>query len=74
MGSIGSWLVGSRHQNVFAGIIPISALPPAEVVVMGCVIPLYVAHNRMDESLAFTEVKRVITTLQQQCVAINWRP
>ncbi len=74
MGGIGSWLIGGRHQELFAGIMPISAQPPPEVVDMDWKIPLFVIHSRRDEFFPFVNVERVVRALQHKGTEINWQP
>lgn len=74
MGGIGSWMLGSRHQESFAGILPISAQPPAQAIGIPWKIPLYVIHSQQDEFFPFHEVQVVIDNLQRLGVDITWRP
>ena len=74
MGGIGSWAVGARHQDTFAGILPISAQPPAGVLEIDWQVPLYVIHSHQDEYFPFKEVQPIVDELKQQDADITWHP
>ena len=74
MGGIGSWAVGSRHQDTFTGILPISAQPPAGVLEFDWQVPLYVIHSQQDEYFPFRDVQTIVDELKQQGADISWHP
>lgn len=74
MGGIGSWMLGSRHQDTFTGILPISAQPPAQAISISWKVPLYVIHSQQDEFFPFHEVQVVVDKLQRLGIDITWRP
>ena len=73
MGGIGSWMLGSSSQDTFAGILPISARPPARVLEIDWQVPLYVIHSQQDEYFPFIEVKSIVDKLKQQGANITWQ-
>lgn len=55
MGGEGTWYIGSRHQDVFTGAIPVAA-PVAGSTEWK--IPIYVIHSQDDEVVSHASAKR----------------
>ncbi|HEX5103489.1 MAG TPA: dienelactone hydrolase family protein [Pirellulaceae bacterium] len=55
MGGEGTWFIGSRHQDVFTGAIPVAA-PVAGST--DWKIPVYVIHSQADEIISHSAAKR----------------
>jgi predicted esterase len=55
MGGEGTWYIGSRHQDVFTGAIPVAA-PVAGSTEWK--VPIYVIHSQDDEIVSHASAKR----------------
>jgi predicted peptidase len=63
MGGAGTWFIGSRHQDLFTGAIPVAA-PVAESTEWK--IPVYAIHSQDDEIVSYSAAKRHASAIQSQ--------
>jgi predicted peptidase len=56
LGGEGTWFIGSRHQDLFTGAIPVAA--PVAGGDEGWTIPVYVIHSDKDEIVSYAAAKR----------------
>ena len=68
MGGIGTWYIGARHQDRFAALLPMAAVPPDEVLALDWKLPLYAIHSRNDELFDFARARRAVTLLRRRGV------
>jgi predicted peptidase len=55
MGGQGTWFIGSRHQDLFTGAIPIAARPAGST---SWTIPVCAVHSKVDEICPFTAAQQ----------------
>lgn len=70
MGGIGTWFIGSKHQDLFTAAIPVSSAPAGEV---NWRIPLYVIHSTDDEILPIDPVREHVAMLKERGAQIEFR-
>ena len=70
MGGIGTWFIGSKHQDLFTAVIPVSSAPAGET---DWKIPLYVIHSTDDEILPIEPVREHVARLKARGARIEWR-
>jgi predicted peptidase len=56
LGGEGTWFIGSRHQDLFTGAIPVAA--PVAGGDVPWTIPVYVIHSDKDEIVSYSKAKR----------------
>jgi predicted peptidase len=56
MGGEGTWFIGSRHQDLFTGAIPVSA--PVAGGDVEWKIPVYVIHSKDDDVVSYSAAKK----------------
>ena len=71
LGGIGAWYLGARHQHRFAGVLPISALPPVEAVKSQWDIPIYVIHSRQDEYYPYQKTELNLNIIKENGAQIT---
>lgn len=64
LGGIGAWYLGAKHQDLFNGVLPISALPPSEAIEIQWNIPIYVIHSRQDEIFPFINTESYVNRIK----------
>src|SRR5262249_54156034 len=55
LGGEGTWYIGSRHQDLFTGAIPVAA--PVAGGDVTWTIPVYVIHSDKDEIVSYSRAK-----------------
>ena len=61
MGGAGTWFIGSRHQDLFTGAIPVAA--PVEGSTEWK-IPVYAIHSQQDEIVSYSAAKKHTAAIQ----------
>ncbi len=56
LGGEGAWFIGSRHQDLFTGALPVAAPVAGEDVAWK--IPVYVIHSDKDEIVSYNSAKK----------------
>jgi predicted peptidase len=56
LGGEGAWFIGSRHQDLFTGVIPVAA--PVAGGDVEWKVPVYVIHSDKDEVVPYSSAKR----------------
>jgi predicted peptidase len=56
LGGEGAWFIGSRHQDLFTGVIPVAA--PVAGGGVAWKVPVYVIHSDKDEIVSYDKAKR----------------
>jgi predicted peptidase len=56
MGGAGTWFIGSRHQDLFTGAIPVAA--PVADGDAGWRIPVYVIHSDKDQIVSYSAARQ----------------
>ena len=56
LGGEGAWFIGSRHQDLFTGAIPVAA--PVAGGDVAWKIPVYVIHSDKDEIVSYDSAKK----------------
>jgi predicted peptidase len=56
LGGEGAWFIGSRHQNLFTGVIPVAA--PQAGGDAEWRVPVYVIHSDSDEVIAYNSARK----------------
>jgi predicted peptidase len=56
LGGEGAWFIGSRHQGLFTGAIPVAA--PVAGGDVAWTIPVYVIHSDKDETVSYASAKK----------------
>lgn len=64
LGGEGAWHVGSRHQDLFTGAIPVAA--PVAGGSAKWTIPVYVIHSDKDDVVSYSAAKKHADALQAQ--------
>lgn len=62
LGGEGAWFIGSRHQDVFTGAIPVAAPVPGGEAAW--TIPVYVIHSDKDQIVSYSTAKQHANALQ----------
>jgi len=70
MGGIGTWFIGSKHQDQFTAAIPVASAPAGDA---DWRIPLYVIHSTDDEILPIAPVREHVARLRARGARIEWR-
>ena len=71
MGGEGAWYIGSRHQDLFTGVIPIAA--PVAGQKDSWQIPIYVVHSKDDEVVPYFAARRHSKTVEQNGAVIKFK-
>ncbi|MCI0701986.1 MAG: dienelactone hydrolase family protein [Planctomycetia bacterium] len=71
LGGEGAWFLGSRHQNVFTGAIPVAA--PIAGGDVEWKIPVYVIHSDHDEIVTYNSAKRHADTLKGKGAKLEFK-
>ena len=71
MGGIGAWYLGSRHQDRFAAVLPISAFPHPEALKAKWDIPIHVIHSKSDEHFEIEKVVEPLNELKDKGVSVK---
>ena len=61
MGGQGTWFIGSRHQDLFTGAVPIAARPAGST---SWTIPVCAVHSKADEVCPFTAAQQHIDAVR----------
>ncbi len=69
-GGIGTWYIAARHQNEFAGALPISASQP-EAAIVDWSIPIYVIHSREDEIFPIEYTLKAVELLKKRKASVE---
>ena len=71
LGGEGAWYLGSRHQDVFTGAIPVAA--PVAGTHAAWRIPVYVIHSSQDEIVSYSAAKRQADTLKGKGAKVEFK-
>jgi predicted peptidase len=71
LGGNGTWFIGSRHQDLFTGAIPVAA-PPAGADATWK-IPVYVIHSDADQVVPFASAKSHAEAVKAKGAKIEFR-
>jgi predicted peptidase len=71
IGGIGAWYMGTRHQDLFTAVLPISARPCPAAVETEWKIPIYVIHSKNDQVFPLDEVRDTVNKLKLDDVNIQ---
>ena len=71
MGGAGAWYMAERHPTSFAGVIPIAARPPEDVLDINWGVPLFLIHSRMDDVIPFELAEAAYNDLFAKDVDVN---
>jgi predicted peptidase len=56
LGGEGAWLIGSRHQGLFTGVVPVAA--PVAGGDAAWTVPVYVIHSDNDDVVSYSAAKK----------------
>jgi predicted peptidase len=71
LGGEGAWFLGSRHQDVFTGAIPVAA--PVAGGDAQWNIPVYVIHSSQDEVVSYSAAKRQADSLKGKGARVEFQ-
>jgi predicted peptidase len=71
LGGEGAWFLGSRHQDVFTGAIPVAA--PVAGADAEWKIPVYVIHSDKDEIVSHSSAKRQAEALKGKGARVEFK-
>ena len=71
MGGVGAWYMGSRHQNRFAAVLPMSAPPHPEALKARWDIPIHVIHSKSDKHFEISKVVEPLVGLKDKGVSVK---
>jgi predicted peptidase len=71
MGGEGTWFIGSRHQDVFTGAIPVAA--PVAGGEEAWKIPVYVIHSDKDEVVSYSSAKKHADALKKNGTKLEFK-
>jgi len=70
LGGEGTWFIGSRHQDLFTGAIPVAAPVAGET---GWTIPVYVIHSANDEVVSFAGAKKHADAVKEKGAKLEFK-
>ena len=71
MGGEGTWFIGSRHQDLFTGAIPIAA--PVAASDATWKIPVYVIHSDADETVSYEGANEHANDIKKKGATLEFR-
>jgi predicted peptidase len=71
LGGEGAWFIGSRHQDVFTGAIPVAA--PVAGGKADWKIPVYVIHSDKDKVVSYSSAKSNAESLKSKGAKVEFR-
>ncbi|HZT80361.1 MAG TPA: dienelactone hydrolase family protein [Gemmataceae bacterium] len=71
LGGQGTWFIGSRHQDVFTGAIPVAA--PVAGGDTAWNIPVYVIHSDRDDVVPYSRAKKHADAVKQKGARLEFR-
>ena len=71
LGGEGTWFIGSRHQDLFTGAIPVAA--PVAGSDTGWTIPIYVIHSDKDEVVSYSIAKKHADTVKANGAKLEFK-
>jgi predicted esterase len=71
MGGIGTWFLGSRHQERFSGALIMAGLPPKGITDINWDIPLYIIQSRHDQFMPLKPTEVAVKELQSSGVSVE---
>jgi predicted peptidase len=71
LGGEGTWFIGSRHQDLFTGAIPVAA--PVAGGDEPWTIPVYVIHSDKDEVVSYNSAKRHAEALKAKGTKLEFK-
>ncbi len=71
LGGEGTWFIGSRHQDLFTGAIPVAA--PVARGDEAWKIPVYVIHSDKDEVVSYNSAKRHADALKGKGTKLEFK-
>ena len=69
MGGQGTWYIGSRHQDLFTGAVPIAARPAGST---SWSVPVCAIHSKADEIYPFTAAQRHIDAVRASGASVEF--
>jgi predicted peptidase len=70
LGGEGTWFIGSRHQDLFTGAIPVAAPIAGEEVWK---IPVYVIHSDKDEIVSYAMAKKHADAVKGKAAKLGFK-
>src|SRR5262249_7901749 len=71
LGGEGTWFIGSRHQDVFTGAIPVAA--PVAGGDVAWKIPVYVIHSDKDEVVSYNSASSHAEKVRQKGAKLEFK-
>jgi predicted peptidase len=71
LGGEGTWFIGSRHQDLFTGAIPVAA--PVDAGDAAWSIPVYVIHSDSDQVVPYGAAKKHAETLKEKGTRLEFK-
>lgn len=71
LGGEGAWFIGSRHQDLFTGAIPVAA--PIAGGNVDWKIPVYVIHSDKDQIVSYASAKRQADALKAKGAKVEFK-
>jgi predicted peptidase len=71
LGGEGTWFIGSRHQDLFTGAIPVAA--PIAGGDAAWTIPVYVIHSDKDDVVSYSSAKRHAEALKAKGTKLEFQ-
>ncbi|MBN1779714.1 dienelactone hydrolase family protein [bacterium] len=72
LGGIGTWYMAARNTDIFTAAIPMSCLPPDNVLPIDDLPPTYVIHSDADEVFPFSEAEDNVMELQGKGLPVEF--